>query len=185
MKKFLLLNLNSKDQYGYVLCDIFRPLSIIVTKVNCQVTSLVVSYLESSLTGLAGGLVKDNDFHYKEFPGSRPSWSQTFWWPLEASWPPSPQSSSLLLRAGFWLDLPSPVLRLNDNDGDGENDNGYVLWQLILTVMMSQASCFVMGMELVGPSKRTLAGILCWWEIIVIITDVVIVFSNTKFVKKI
>ena len=26
-----------------------------------------------------------------------------------------------------------------------------------------EASCFVMGMELVGPSKRTLAGILCWF----------------------
>ena len=25
------------------------------------------------------------------------------------------------------------------------------------------SSCFVMGMELVGPSKRTLAGILCWF----------------------
>ena len=24
-------------------------------------------------------------------------------------------------------------------------------------------SCFVMGMELVGPSKRTLAGIVCWF----------------------
>ena len=35
-------------------------------------------------------------------------------------------------------------------------------------MVMSQASCFVMGMELVGPSKRTLAGILCWWQIIII-----------------
>lgn len=26
-----------------------------------------------------------------------------------------------------------------------------------------EASCFVMGMELVGPSKRTLGGILCWF----------------------
>ena len=26
-----------------------------------------------------------------------------------------------------------------------------------------ESSCFVMGMELVGPSKRTLAGILCWF----------------------
>ena len=26
-----------------------------------------------------------------------------------------------------------------------------------------EAACFVMGMELVGPSKRTLAGILCWF----------------------
>ena len=26
-----------------------------------------------------------------------------------------------------------------------------------------EASCFVMGMELVGPSKRTLAGIVCWF----------------------
>ena len=26
-----------------------------------------------------------------------------------------------------------------------------------------EAACFVMGMELVGPSKRTLAGIVCWF----------------------
>ena len=26
-----------------------------------------------------------------------------------------------------------------------------------------EAACFVMGMELVGPTKRTLAGILCWF----------------------
>ena len=26
-----------------------------------------------------------------------------------------------------------------------------------------ESSCFVMGMELVGPSKRTQAGILCWF----------------------
>ena len=26
-----------------------------------------------------------------------------------------------------------------------------------------EAACFVMGMELVGPSKRTLAGIICWF----------------------
>ena len=26
-----------------------------------------------------------------------------------------------------------------------------------------EASCFVMSLELVGPSKRTLAGILCWF----------------------
>ena len=27
----------------------------------------------------------------------------------------------------------------------------------------AESACFVMGMELVGPSKRTLAGILCWF----------------------
>ena len=26
-----------------------------------------------------------------------------------------------------------------------------------------EAACFVMGMEMVGPTKRTLAGILCWF----------------------
>lgn len=32
-----------------------------------------------------------------------------------------------------------------------------------LSIAGVEASCFVMGMELVGPSKRTLAGILCWF----------------------
>ena len=32
-----------------------------------------------------------------------------------------------------------------------------------LSIAGCEASCFVMSLELVGPSKRTLAGILCWF----------------------
>ena len=41
----------------------------------------------------------------------------------------------------------------------------FVFWRFVAGVALAgvDSACFVMGMELVGPSKRTLAGILCWF----------------------
>ena len=64
------------------------------------------------------------------------------------------------------LKIPFQVLLISGFAGSLiPNFVGFLTTRFLVGAAISgvENTCFVMGMELVGPSKRTLAGILCWF----------------------
>ena len=64
------------------------------------------------------------------------------------------------------MKIPFQVLLISGFAGSLiPNFVGFLTTRFLVGAAISgvENTCFVMGMELVGPSKRTLAGILCWF----------------------
>ena len=158
-------------------------------KIRCQVTSLVASSLASSLTGSAGETFKiiqnlshgchicqETDFHDLEpSDGNRRVARCLRPWVLHLC---RLQGSCWICHCWGRGDLTMMTRKTMMMTKIMMTTKTMMMTTTITTatmMMMSQASCFVMGMELVGPTKRTLAGILCWWQIIIILIIIIII----------